>query len=214
MSEIDVLFKHNCSTLFLLYPLGLDRRKIMEFGFKSAYISDVNRDTGYENPVFLLFKPDSMTMFQAFADSEYLRVNPHTETFDLREDYDYEKGYVVLLYQIPEEFKGDYEKFLQGKYSTFSRKFKETYPKFVKIKSNNVQKEVISVPYKILYNNKKTREEVESRGELDLKEELEKRLGVIFTDSMEVWNIPGEKDILNIDKVIENDTPKKSTEKT
>lgn len=208
MSEIDALFKHNCSTLFLLYPLGLERRKIIEFGFKSAYIADASKDVGYENPVFLLFKPDSMTMFQAFADSEYLRVNPHTDTFDLVEDYDYEKGYVVLLYQFPEEFKEDYERFLEGKYSRFSKKFKATYPKMIKIPNNGIPKDVISLPYKIVNNTKKVREEIEHRGELDLKEELEKRLGVTFTSDMELWNVPGDKDILKIEEVIEADKPK------
>lgn len=215
MSEIDALFKHNCSTLFLLYPLGLERRKLIEFGFRSAYISDTGKDTDYENPVFLLFKPEDITMFQAFVDSEYVRVNPHTETFDLREDYDQDKGYVVLLYQFPDEFKEDYEKFLEGKYSKFSAKFKETYPKMIKIKqASGLIRDVISTQYKIIHNTKKIREEVAERNELDIKEELEKRLGVTFSNDMEVWQMPGEKDILKIEEIIKEDNPKKSKEKT
>jgi len=212
MSEIDSLFKYNCSTLFLLFPLGLDRRKLMDFGFQSAYDGDKTLEAPYEYPVFLLFKPTDLTLFQAFVDSEYMRINHHTQTFDLKEDYDHEEGYVVLLYDFPDIFQDDYKRFLEGKYSKFSSKFRATYPKVIKILHENGRiDEVIGTAYKIINkNDPKLYEEVKKRGELDMREELEDRFDTIFTPDMELWETPSDKDILDINKILENDTSKKS----
>lgn len=180
MSELEILFQYNCSTIFLLYPLGLERRKMVPLGFKEAYLKDVEKtDIEYENPVYLLFKPESPTIFQAWLDVQYETSNKFTNTVDIIEDYDYKDGYVVVVYQFPKEFEGDYKKFLEGKYSKFSKKFKETYPKLVKIKtSDGRQMDEISVQFRITHRT------------MDLKEMLEEKLGVEFESTQEFFSKP------------------------
>lgn len=206
MSEIDSLFKYNCSTLFLLFPLGLDRRKLIPFGFKEVYIKDITIDDYVKNPVYVLFKPTDLVSFQTFVDSEYTRVNPHTETFDLVDDYDCEDGHVVLLYSFPEEFEGDFAKFMEGKYSKFSRKFKLTYPKIIKIQMPHGRvDEIIGTAYKIINKGEDVRREVKDRNEIDIKDELEKYFDVVITPDMELWQPPSTKDHLNIKEIIKNE---------
>ena len=60
-NQIDVMMKWNCSTIFLLHPLGLNRLKLAEIGFKEAYVRDEYCETEYKNPVFLLFEPKDLT---------------------------------------------------------------------------------------------------------------------------------------------------------
>lgn len=192
MSELEVLFKYNCSTIFLLYPLGLERRKLHALGFVQAYLKDAEKhDIEYENPVFLLFKPTSPTVFQAFVDAEYERVNKHTNTVDIVEDYDYIDGYVVLAYQLPKEFEEDYRKFLVGKYSRFSKKFRETYPKSVKIKGDNGKDiDELSAQYRIINKIK------------ELKDMLEDKLAVTFDSDQEFFSKPNpDKETLSYEKV-------------
>lgn len=192
MSELDVLFKYNCSTIFLLYPLAIERRKIMQLGFIQAFLFDSEKmDVEYENPVFLLFKPDSPTVFQAFVESEYERINKFTGTVDIIEDYDYIDGYVVLVYQFPKEFEVDYKKFLEGKYSKFSKKFKDAYPKTVKIRTEEGRMiDEVGTVFRIINRTK------------DFRDMLEERLGVTFDWDQELWNKYNEtKETLSYEKI-------------
>lgn len=194
MSEIDALFQLTCSSLFLLYPLGLDRAKqLSELGFVNAYIRDKSRDTDYKNPVYLLFKPSSLILFQAFLDEQYEQPNPHTGTRDLVEDYDLEGEYIVLVYQFPERFQRDYEKFFRGEYSKFSSEFRKTFPKTRKIKEpGGSWREELSTQYRIIYKD------------AELREAIEDRLGIYLDDEMEYWEKPREsKETLDIKILIE-----------
>lgn len=192
MSELQALFNYNCSTIFLLYPLGIERRKIAQLGFIQAYLLDAEKDVDYQNPVFLLFKPDSPTIFQAFVDSEYERTNKITNTVDIIEDYDYIDGHVVLVYQFPKEFEEDYNKFLKGKYSKFSKKFKETYPKTIKMKTEEGRIiEEVSTQYRIINRTS------------EFKDYLEDVFGEgTFSEDMEYWSKPDmDKETLTFDKL-------------
>jgi hypothetical protein len=60
---------------------------------------DVSHDSVYEDCVYLLFKPHDMDLFRDFIDSEYERTD------NIVEDYDYEGGYVVVVYKLDENFK-------------------------------------------------------------------------------------------------------------
>jgi len=165
--------------------LKLDRDKLKEFGFFNAYIKDIKRDIQYENAVYMLFKPPNIETFMRFINKEYEKSNSI-----LLEDYAYEGGIIILVYSLNEEFKDDFEIVKQGKYSKTSEKFKELFPRVLKIMKNNLHRDEISLQYRIF--NKTD----------DLIEYWERRLAIDFTNDMEVWEGWDEKnETLDIDKI-------------
>lgn len=173
-------------TLFLVRPLGLLLSDIEKYGFINAFISDVNEEHQYENCVYLLFKPSDMDLFMDFLERER----------DLRnvvEDYDYEGGYVVVVYMLPSKFYKDYDLIKQGLYSKTSRAFQEVFPKVIKIVKNGRHRDEISLQYRIFNRTQ------------DLINFWEEKLGVRFSSDQEVWEgFHLEKETLNIDKIKSN----------
>lgn len=201
-SQIDNLLEWNCSTIFLLYPLGLNRLILNKFGFKQAYLKDEYNKKEYKNPVFLLFEPE-VSNFQMFVEDEYERKNPFTKTNDLIEDYDRGNGQVVLVYEFPDQFSEDYQKFLNGQYSRFSKEITNTYPKIVHL-GRGVK--ILGSQYRIITKDRES-ENILSKeyGESFLiteriqtmAEMLEDRFGTHFTPDMELWQKPNmNKEIL------------------
>lgn len=173
-------------TLFLVRPLGLTINDIEKYGFINAFISDVNEEHQYENCVYLLFKPSDMDLFMDFLDRERGLRN-------VVEDYDYEGGYVVVVYMLPSKFYKDYELIKQGLYSKTSRAFQEVFPKVIKIVKNGRHRDEISLQYRIFNRTQ------------DLINFWEEKLGVRFSSDQEVWEgFHLEKETLNIDKIKSN----------
>jgi hypothetical protein len=174
--------KKTITTTFIV-PLVIKRDKLSDNGFVNGYIKDLRRDVQYKNSVYLLFKPIDLDKFRNFVDAEGDKIV---------DDYDYEDGYVVLVYSLPSKFKNDIDLIKQGKYSETSTKFQEAFPKIIKIMKNGLHRDEISLQYRIFKKS------------LDLKELWEAKIGEILTDDMEVW--PGwidEKEELNLEKVKE-----------
>lgn len=161
------------STQFLVRPLGLMRKTEFfnqggceirrDCGFINAYIADKNHVNALECPIYLLFKPKYSIIWQNFLEKEY-------ETGLLIEDYSYEGGYVVLLYEFPEEFRDDYRLVLAGKYSQTSKRYKEVFPNKGLDGQPTVQNLVL---------NK----------DAILKKHREETLGVELDDDAELWSV-------------------------
>lgn len=159
-------------------------------GFINAYIKDDTSENEYKDSVYLLFKPTDLDKFREFLDSEYDR------TKSVIEDYDYQDGFVVVVYQLNEKFKEDFKLIKQGRYSKTSKDFQKMFPKIIKIFKNGLFKDEISLQYRIF--NKSD----------DLVEFWENRLGVnmklTIGDDFEVWDgWEQEKEILKINKIKE-----------
>lgn len=155
-------------------------------GFINGYIRDDRREEQYKESIYLLFKPIDLDKFREFLDNEYER------TKTIIEDYDYEDGFVVVVYQLNEKYKKDFNLIRQGKYSKTSVDFQKMFPKSVKIYRNGLNKEELSLQYRIF-----------NKGE-DLIEYWEDKLGITFKIDYEVWNGWDEtKEILEIDKIKE-----------
>lgn len=203
MNGIDDLMKWNCSTIFLLNPLGLDKKRLDKIGFVETYLGDEFCQIEYKNPVFLLFKPENIGNFQVFVENEYDRINRFTGTKDLKADYDRKEGEVMLVYEFP--FDKDYEKFKAGKYSEFSAEVLRTYPRTLK---SSTGAEILGLPYRIITKDKESESILNSiYGEnflvqqpiIALKDLLEERYDVEFTADMELWTLPNlEKETLKI----------------
>lgn len=203
MSGIDNLLKWNCSTIFLLNPLGLDKQRLDKIGFVGTYLNDEYNQTDYINPVYLLFRPENVNNFQVFVENEYDRVNTHTGTKDLRADYDRGNGEIVMVYEFP--FAKDYQRFLSGKYSEFSQDVIKTYPKTVKNKQGFT---ILGIPYRIITRDVESENiltEVYGKTFLTqmpivtIAQMLEEKYDTPFTDDMELWTLPStDKETLKI----------------
>jgi hypothetical protein len=178
--------KHTITSVFIVPTLSVGRERLVDNGFVNGYIKDGKRDVQYENAVYLLFKPQNLDKFRDFLDNEYER------TKSIIDDYDYEDGYVVIVYEINPRLKDDIELIKQGKYSQTSKKFQESFPKVVKIRKNGLSRDEISLQYRVFNKTQ------------DLKQFWEDKLGIEFPEDMEVWHgFFEEFETLDLDKIKE-----------
>jgi hypothetical protein len=175
------------TTIFIVPIFSIGRDKLISNGFVNGFIKDSRRDVQYKDSVYLLFKPEDLDKFKVFLDSEYER------TKQIIDDYDYEEGYVVVVYQINPRLLPDIELVKQGKYSQTSTKFQQIFPKIIKISKNGFQKDEISIQYRVFNRTE------------DLKQFWEEKFDMIFDDDMEVWHgFIEENEILDLDKIKEH----------
>jgi len=183
---VDV--KKTITSIFFVPTLKINKELLMDNGFINGYIKDENRELNYENSVCVLFKPKDLDRFRTFLDGEYER------TKNIIEDYDYEGGYVVVVYQLDRNFKKDFALIKRGLYSKTSVEFQKLFPKVVKITKNGLQKDEVSLQYMIFNRTP------------HLIEFWENKLGVTFDDQQEIWHaFILEDETLNINKLLEND---------
>lgn len=176
--------KRSISTLFMVKPLGIGIENLEKVGFVNGFIKDVGHDCAYQDCVYLLFKPSDMDVFRDFIDTEYER------TEGIVEDYDYEGGYVVVVYKLNPKFKKDYLLVRQGLYSKTSKDFQALFPKVVKIMKNGKHRDEISLQYRIFNRTQ------------DLINFWEEKLGVRFSIDQEVWEgFHEERETLNIQNI-------------
>jgi hypothetical protein len=182
--------KKNITSIFMVPTLKVPKDALRSNGFINAYIKDNRREDQYKESVYLLFKPTDLDKFREFLDSEYERTKA------VIEDYDYEDGYVVVVYQLNDKYKKDFNLIRQGKYSKTSVDFQKMFPKVVKIVKNNLHRDEVSLQYRIFTKA------------ADLVSFWEEKLGIDFKsivgEDYEVWEgWNEEKEILELDKIKE-----------
>jgi hypothetical protein len=180
--------KKNITSIFMVPTLKVPKDALRNNGFINAYIKDDRRDDDYKESIYLLFKPDNLDKFREFLDDEYER------TKTIIEDYDYENGYVVVVYQLNDKYKRDFNLIKQGKYSKTSEEFQKLFPKVIKLVKNGLSRDELSLQYRIF-----------NRAD-DLIEFWEEKLGINFKvtigDDFEVWSGWDEQnEILNLNKI-------------
>ena len=179
--------KRTISTIFIVPTLGISRDSLRSNGFLNGYVEDASKEVQYNKSVYLLFHPDKLDEFRTFLDKEYER------TKSIIDDYDYEGGFVVLVYKLDDKFKVDFGLVKLGRYSKTSKEFQALFPKIVKVVQNNVHTDEISLQYRIFNKTE------------DLRTYWSDMLDVEFTDDMEVWQgWIEEKEILNINQLKES----------
>ncbi len=86
--------KKTITSIFMVPTLMVPKNALKQNGFINAYLDDVDRDFKYDDDViYVLFLPTDLAKFREFLDGEYER------TTSIIEDYDYEGGFVVLVYK-------------------------------------------------------------------------------------------------------------------
>lgn len=178
--------RKNVTSIFIVPTLKIDRDKLRLNGCINGYIRDEGREVNYEDCVYLVFRPNNMDIFKEFMDGEYER------TERLIEDYDYDGGFVVMVYQLDEKWNDDYALVKQGKYSLTSEAFQKQFPKIVKVTKNGLRRDEISLQYRVFNKTE------------DVRKYWEDKIGIQFTDDMEVWQgFVEEDEVLNIEKLRE-----------
>jgi hypothetical protein len=182
--------KKNITSIFMVPTLKVPKDALKGNGFINAYVKDARREDQYKESIYLLFKPDNLDKFREFLDGEYERTKA------VIEDYDYEDGYVVVVYQLNDKYKKDFNLIKQGRYSKTSIEFQKLFPKVVKITRNGLHKDEISLQYRIFNKNE------------DLINFWEEKLGIDFNSvigkDFEVWEGWDEQnEILNLNKIKE-----------
>jgi hypothetical protein len=181
--------KYTATTILLLPAIGTSRRSLVKYGFLNGYLDDKSHDVHYVEAVYMLFRPESWDKFTVHLERE----QANTDNFIA--SYDYAGGYIVLVYSILDQWKADYKLFLEGKYSHFSKEYKDTFPKLV----NTIDKDTgipITKPSLQAHIFQKS-DAMKKFWELDL--------GIKFSElgeDMEVWAAPNMvKETLDIDAI-------------
>lgn len=183
MSEI----KKTITSIFMVPTLGIDRERLKDNKFINAYTIDGKREVQYENAVYLVFKPENVDKFKEFLDSEYER------TKRVIDDYDYEEGFVIVVYQLDTNYNRDFNLIKKGKYSKTSIEFQKLFPKVIKILKDGLRRDEISLQYRIFNKTE------------DLIKYWEDKLGTVFDSEQEIWNaFIVEDETLNINKIKEH----------
>jgi hypothetical protein len=178
--------KRTITSIFIVPTLGINRDSLRENSFLNGYVEDDSKDVQYSKCVYLLFRPTDLDKFRAFLNKEYER------TKTIIDDYDYEGGFVIVVYKLNDKFKTDYGLVKLGRYSKTSKEFQALFPKIVKVQTGSVKKEEISLQYRIFNKTE------------DLRVYWSELLDIDFDETMEVWQgWIEEKEILNINQLKE-----------
>tara|TARA_R110000868_G_scaffold14426_4_gene67231 strand:+ start:36168 stop:36722 length:555 start_codon:yes stop_codon:yes gene_type:complete len=179
--------KKTITTIFMVPTLNIPKGALKENGFINGFIKDDKQDVEYKDAVYLLFKPADLYKFRNFLDNEYER------TKNVIEDYDYQDGYVVIVYKLDNKFNDDFRLIRRGKYSRTSKEFQDSFKKVVKIIIDGKHRDELSLQVRIF---KKTQ---------DLIDFWEENLSVKFSDEQECWEgFDYERETLNIDNIKEH----------
>lgn len=179
--------KKTITSIFMVPTLKIPRDELHGNGFINGYVSDGSREVQYEDCIYLLFRPKDLDRFREFLDSEYERTKA------IVDDYDYQDGFVVVVYQLDSKFKKDFMLIREGLYSRTSKAFQALFPKIIKIKKNGLHRDEISLQYRVFNRTE------------DLIKFWEDKLDVEFSDDQEVWHgFDIETEILNIEKLKEH----------
>lgn len=155
-------------------------------GFINGYIKDAQQDIEYKDSIYLLFQPKNLNQFRDFLDNEYDR------TKQIIEDYNLNKGFVVVVYKLDPAYKVDFDLIRKSKYSKTSPAFQKLFPKIKKIMLNGTVRDEISLQYRVFNRTQ------------DLITFWEEKFGISLDKDQEVWrSFDEETETLNIDNIHE-----------
>jgi hypothetical protein len=172
------------TSMFLVPTLGLDKTLLNQYNYLNSYSDLKDKEIDYDpHVVYILFKPNSKILFKDFLNNLYKYNNSILEDFNLDNDF------VVVVFQLNEEFNIDYELIKISKYSKTSKKFQNLFPETVlKQNSKGVRKSLQT----LVFNKDKS-----------LVDYWEKKIGSEFTEDMEVWySFDPEKEILDFEQIL------------
>jgi len=164
--------------------LKIEKDALRTNGFLNAFIKDLRKEEYIDDVVFLLFKPKNVEKFNDFLEREY------NKNLSIVEDYDYENGYLVVVYKLDDKYKEDFNLIKKGRYSKTSEKFQKLFPEAHRVLEGG-----------IYINKPSTQFRVFTKAE-DLRKYWEEKLGTNFNNDMEMWEgFDIERETLDLDKI-------------
>lgn len=175
------------TSMFLVPALGLDKETLHKYNYLNSYSEMVDKDKEYDpHVVYILFRPTSKELFQDFIEKQYDLEK------GLLEDYNLDDEFVVLVFQLDDKFKKDYELVKISKYSKTSKDFQKLFPALV-VKKN--QKGIIT--------QRPSLQKLVFTKDPSLHNYWEQKIGGKLPEDAEVWydfNI--EKETLDFESII------------
>jgi hypothetical protein len=177
------------TSIFIVPTLKIDKDELKKQGFINGFSFDGEKDAQYKDAAYLLFKPTDLDKFRVFLEKQ------QQSRKDILDDYDYPDNHVVVVYKLDKKWKKDFMLIKEGAYSQTSEKFQQLFPKVVKFVRYGIPIERTSVQYRIFNKTK------------DLRDYWEDRLGVVFTDDMEMWDgFHMDHETLTLEKLKQEET--------
>ncbi len=154
--------------------VNVSHKLVFKF-FENAFLADRGHAHNYTRPIFLLFS------IKDYKDLDWKRVYSiliQSPNYIAEYDVGIKSGkyLFMMVFSVPEEFKGDYLHFRNGKYSLFSDNYKKKFPKYL-----DKEKKKKNTHWQIINKDK------------DLKRQVIKDL-TIKEDALgkedEIWDMP------------------------
>lgn len=130
ISTFDGVFTK--TTQFMLSSLELNLSTPMLKSFKNAFLDDVQHEHEYLRPLFLLFTIEDLKRWEKTHIDMVKNVN-YLNDYNLGVD-ELGKDLIMYVFSVPEKFKMDYHNFRQGRYSHFSKAYKNKFSQYLSIK--------------------------------------------------------------------------------
>lgn len=165
----------------MVATLTIPKEELVRNGFINAYADDELHTIKYPKGevVFILLKPSDFSKFKEFLNKEYERNN-------VVEDYDYEGGFVVVVYSLNKDFRKDFDLIREGKYSKTSKQFQKLFTKNIQL-NGKIEK---SLQYRVFNKTQ------------DLIAYWNERIGVTLSPEQELWEMYDvQKETLNINNI-------------
>ena len=159
--------KKTVTALFMVPTLKIGKERLIDNGYLNAFSKDAIKEKEYNDCIFVLFRPKDVEKFREFLEEEYER------TKSIIEDYDHTKGFVVIVYKLDKEFKGDFDLIRKGKYSKTSRAFQQLFPEKTQITIGSVKKDMLSFQTMVFRKDKIVRDKWEAKLDVVLDEMYE-----------------------------------------
>lgn len=172
------------TSIFIVPTLKLGKGAIRENGFINGFLYNELLDVDYEDVVYVVFKPENIERFQDFLSDQY------ETTKNIVEDFDYEGGFVIIVYKLEEKYKKDFDIIKTGKYSKTSQTFQNLFPKKITVEKGGLRQESYSLQYKIFNKTQ------------DLLDYWEDATGATLSGDQELWEgFHRENETLNLKNI-------------
>lgn len=125
--------RYTKTSMFMLYALDLDlRNRLFSQFFVNAFLGDAEYETDLTNCIYLLFKVKNLKNAEWVRLSEIIGNRPilkQTYVTDYYCGMNGDNHLIMYVFRIPDKYMNDYYHFRMGRYSKFSKEYKDKFPK-------------------------------------------------------------------------------------